>query len=153
MSEDLILEQPADTMPSFNHSYVCSQILRQLFLDLDYFPMAELTLDIGNGLTPDISVYLIDAIHPNLFRDIAKFPRMPVLAIEVISANQNIQDLLEQASSLINAGIKTVWTVEPFTRTVFITDQAGDRLAHNQTVEFDGIKVDFRRIFAEQAEA
>ena len=147
MIEELTLEHPVETMPSFNHSYVCSQILRQLFANPEIFPMTELTLDIGNGMTPDISVYSADMIRPNLFRDISKFPQMPMLAIEIISANQNIQDLLEKAGSLIDAGVKMVWTIEPFTRTVFITDETGDRLSHHQTLEFNGIKVDFRQIF------
>lgn len=147
MIEELTLEHPVQTMPSFNHSYICSQILRQLFANPEFFPMTELTLDIGNDLTPDISVYSADAIRPNLFRDISKFPQMPMLAIEVISANQNIQDLLEKAGSLIEAGVKTVWTIESFTRTVFITDETGDRLSHNQILEFNGIQIDFRQIF------
>ena len=147
MVEEIQLESQVEQMPSFNHSYICSQILRQLFQNQAIFPMTELTLDIGNGLTPDISVYPIDQVHPNLFRDISKFSQMPILAIEVASANQNIQDLLEKASSLVQAGVKTVWTVEPFSRTVFVTNEKGDALFHNQSMEIDGVVVDFKRIF------
>lgn len=58
------LQEQGEAMPSLNHSYTCTQILRQLFQQTSIFPMTELTLDIGNGLTPDISVYPFDAIHP-----------------------------------------------------------------------------------------
>ncbi len=136
-----------ETMTSFNHSYVCTQIMKQLFRHDDIIPMTELTLDIGKGLTPDISVYPSAAIQPNLFRDVPKFSQMPPLAIEVISANQNIQTLLEKAKALVDAGVQTVWTVEPFTRSVFITDQSGDQLTHNQSLTFNTIEVDFRQIF------
>ncbi len=37
---------------SLNHSYLCSQILRQLFNDPSIEVLTELTLDIDNGLTP-----------------------------------------------------------------------------------------------------
>ncbi len=145
-SQTQIPEQ-GEAMPSFNHSYVCTQILRHLFQQSDVFPMPELTLDIGNGLTPDISVYPSERIHPNLFRDIPRFPEMPVLAIEVVSANQNIQDLLEKATQLVQAGVQSVWTVEPFTRTVFVTTEQGDTLVHNAAVTSGGITVDFQQVF------
>jgi len=153
MIADIQLSDRVDQMPSFNHSYICSQILSQLFQNQAIFPMPELTLDIGNGVTPDISVYPIDQVHPNLFRDIPRFPQMPILAIEVVSASQNIQDLLEKAADLIQAGVKTVWTVEPFSRTVFVTDERGDTVFHNPLLEAEGVKVDFRRIFGSERQS
>lgn len=73
---------------------------------------------------------------------------MPILAIEVISANQNIQDLIEKSQLLIDKGVKAVWTIEPFTNTVMVTTEEGVKRFHNQEVESEGIKVDFSRIFA-----
>ncbi|HLC16137.1 MAG TPA: Uma2 family endonuclease, partial [Thermodesulfovibrionia bacterium] len=61
-------------------------------------------------------------------------------------SNQNIQELLEKAATLVRAGVKTVWTVEPFSRLVFITNEQGDTFLHNQPVEFDNIRVDFTQI-------
>ena len=81
-------------------------------------PLLSLTLDIDKGLTPDISVFPKDKIKPNFFEDITKYPEMPTLAIEIISASQNIQDLLSKAKLLVRNGVKAVWTVEPFTNTV-----------------------------------
>ena len=57
-------------MPSLNHSYVCLQIIKQLIVNDEIVPLPELTLDIANGLTPDISVFLKNKIKPNLFHDI-----------------------------------------------------------------------------------
>ncbi len=143
-----IMDDNTEKISSFNHSYVCSQILRQLFQNQSVFPMAKLTLDIGNGLTPDISIYPVDSVHPNLFRDIPKFSQMPILAVEIVSANHNVQDLLEKAAKLVQAGVKTVWTIEPFSRTIFITNEKGDALSHSQSLEVGGITVDFKRIFS-----
>ncbi len=68
--------------------------------------------------------------------------------IEIISASQNIQDLLDKAKLLVRHGVKAVWTVEPFGNTIFMTTKDGENRYHNQEVESENIKVDFRQIFA-----
>ena len=151
MTEELeIIEQveEVEEMPSFNHSYICLQTILQLNQNPDIIPLPELTLDIDKGLTPDISVFPKDKVKPNFFEDITKYPDMPTLAIEIISASQNIQDLLAKAKLLVRNGVKAVWTVEPFTNTVFVTDKIGEKRLHNQIIESEGITVDFRQIFA-----
>ena len=150
MTEEAIeLEQEEETkeMPSFNHSYICLQTILQLNQNPDIIPLPELTLDVDKGLTPDISVFPKEKIKPNFFEDITKYPEMPTLAIEIISASQNIQDLLSKAKLLVRNGVKAVWTVEPFTNTVFVTDKIGEKRLHNQLIESEGITVDFRQIF------
>jgi Uma2 family endonuclease len=141
------LEKPSIDMPSLNHSYLCSRILRQLFEDDSIEALTELTLDIDNGLTPDICVYPANLINPNFSRDITKLSLLPTLAIEVISASQNIQEILEKSERMIQAGIPAVWTVEPYTRTIFITTAQGEQICYNQPVESEGVKVDFKTIF------
>jgi Uma2 family endonuclease len=150
MTEELeTIEQveEVEEMPSFNHSYICWKISQAVSSNEKFAPLPELTLNIGNGITPDISVYPIEQIKPNFWQDIIRFPEMPMLAIEVISASQNIQDLIEKSQVLIDSGTKAVWTVEPFTNTVFVTTKEGKKRIHNQVVESEGIKVDFRQIF------
>jgi Uma2 family endonuclease len=135
-------------MPSLNHSIICADIAEQIYANKHVKALPELTLDIGNGITPDISVYERDKIKADFWKDITRYSEMPVLAIEVISQSQNIQDLLEKAEMLIKNGVKSVWTVEPFTRTVFVMDGKNKQILNNQEVESEGIKVDFRLIFA-----
>lgn len=134
-------------MPSFNHSYICAEILGQLYENKAIKALPELTLEIGKGMTPDISIYPREKVAPNFLKDYPKYPEMPVLAIEVISATQNIQDLLEKAEVLIAHGIKTVWTIEPFTNTIFVTTASGVEKFPSREIESDGIKVDFKKIF------
>ena len=141
-------QEEALEMPSFNHSYICTEILLHLAQNKDYKPLVELTLDIEKGLTPDISVFRKEEIKPNFFHDITKYPKMPTLAIEIISASQNIQDLLDKAKLLVKHGVKAVWTVEPFSNTIFITTKDSENRYHNQEVESENIKVDFRQIFS-----
>lgn len=146
-------------MPSLNHSYICLQILRQLLQNEKVEPLPELTLDIANGLTldiangltPDIAIFPKEQIHPNFFRDVYKFQQMPVLAIEVISSSQTIEELLEKAAQLIQAGVKAVWTIEPHSRSVFVTTASEEKLFHDKIVENEEIRVDFAKVFGQQA--
>jgi Uma2 family endonuclease len=151
MTEELeVVEQIAEEqeMPSLNHSIICTKLLVELSQNKNCQPLVELTLDVDKGLTPDISVFPSGKVKANFFEDVTKYPEMPLLAIEIISASQNIQDLLTKAKLLVKQGVKAVWTVEPFTNTVFVTDKIGEKRLHNQEVESEGIKVDFRQIFA-----
>ncbi len=136
-------------MPSLNHSYVCAQLMRQLLRNDQIQALPELTLDIENGLTPDISVFPKEQIHPNFFSDIFKVPQLPILAIEVISSSQNIQAMLEKAKVLVKAGIRVVWTVEPYGRSIFVSTGQGEQLFHEEPVESEGVKVDFSEIFVQ----
>ncbi len=139
-----------EKMPSLNHSYICLQILRQLLQNEKVEPLPELTLDIANGLTQDISIFPKEQIHPNFFHDVSKFQQMPVLAIEVISSSQTIEELLEKAAQLIQAGVKVVWTIEPHSRSVFVTTSSEEKLFHDGIVENEEIQVDFTKVFGQQ---
>ena len=134
-------------MPSFNHSYICGEIIEQIAENKIFKVFPELTLDIDKGLTPDISVYFREKTKPNFRRDITRYSEMPILAVEIISASQNIQDLLEKAELLVKNGVKYVWTVEPFSETVFVTTENGEEIFHNQVVTSEDIQVDFKKIF------
>ncbi len=135
-------------MPSLNHSYVCARLMRQLLQDERLQPLPELTLDVGNGITPDISVFPKEKIRPDFFEDILKFQELPVLAIEVISSSQNIHAILEKSKLLVNSGVKTVWTVEPYGRSIFVIDRHGKKLFHEGTIVSEGITVDFSEVFS-----
>ncbi|MGI8641024.1 MAG: Uma2 family endonuclease [Pyrinomonadaceae bacterium] len=142
------IEEIINETPTLNHSYICSQIMRQLLPNEDLEVLPELTLAIGNGLTPDVSVYPKEQIKPNFWKDITLFEQPPLVAVEVVSPSQNIQDLLEKAQLLVQSGVKTVWTVEPFSRSIWVTNDRGTQLFHDTIVESEGVKVDFQKIFA-----
>jgi Uma2 family endonuclease len=143
-----VIAEPVEEMPSLNHSYICAQVMRQLLQNDSIQPLPELTLDIDNGLTPDISVFKKEKIQPNFFEDILKVKDLPILAIEVISSSQSIQSILEKSKLLVNSGVKTVWTVEPYGRSIFVINKEGKKLFHEDIVESEGIKVDFTKVFA-----
>jgi Uma2 family endonuclease len=136
-----------EPMPSLNHSYICVEILKQLLTNPEIQPLPELTLDIGHGLTPDISVFLKHQIKPNFLKDIVKLKEMPILAIEIISPRQNIQDVLDKALLLTQANVKAVWGIEPYGRTIFVTTPDQQQILHESVVETEGIRVDFSQIW------
>ncbi len=140
-------QEQEEDMPSLNHSYLCAQIMRQLLENEEIQPLPELTLDIEKGLTPDISVFPKEQIQPNFFEDVLKVQQMPILAIEVVSSSQSIHTILEKADLLVQAGVKTVWTVEPYGRSVFVISQRGKELYHQELVASEGIEVDFAKVF------
>ena len=144
-------DDPTD-MPPLNHSYVCLQIIRQLIVNEEIVPLPELTLDIANGLTPDISVFWESKIKPSLFHDISKLPDKPIFAIKVISFGQTIQEMLQKARQMVNEGVKTVWSVEPCSQSVFSTTSDGKTLFNAEIVNSDGIIVDFSKIFLLQVD-
>ncbi len=136
-----------EDMPSLNHSYICAQLMRQLLQNENIQVLPELTLDIENGLTPDISIFPKDQIRPNFFEDVLKMQQPPVLAIEVISSSQNIQTMIEKAKLLVRSGVRAVWTIEPYGRSIFVSGSDGEKLFHEEVVESEGITVDFSKIF------
>ena len=145
-------QQRSESMPSLNHSYICIEVIKQLLEHNNIQPLPKLTLDRDNGLTPDISVFLKKQIKPDFLRDIVKFKEMPLIAIEIISPGQNIQDILEKANSSVKAGVKAVWTIEPYGKTIFVTTERGDNIFHEEVVETEGIKVDFSKVFRQAEE-
>lgn len=147
--EEIVVEEEEREIFSFNHSVICSRLLRQLFTNDKIKALPALTLDIDKGITPDISVFPKDQIKPNFSRDITRYPEMPILAIEVVSASQSIQDLLIKADALVEKGVGTVWTIEPFTNTIFVTTKDGEEKFSSREIESEGIKVDFKKIFTD----
>ncbi|PSQ65374.1 MAG: hypothetical protein BRD32_04450, partial [Bacteroidetes bacterium QH_2_64_74] len=82
-----------------------------------YTSFSELTLELdGRELTPDLSVYPktdVDLVH-----DEVRVTDPPLLAVEIASPTQNIQDLIDKIEFLLGAGVQSCWLVQPPLRTV-----------------------------------
>ncbi len=152
VTEDSATEEVLNTeedMPTLNHSNLCADIMEQIWEIRTFKPLPELTLDIGNGITPDISVYLRERMKPDYWHDVVRYSEMPLLAIEVVSPSQGVQGLVEKAETLLAHGVKAVWVVEPVTKSIVVVTPDGKKARQNQVVESEGIRVDFRLIFGE----
>jgi len=105
--------------PSLNHSCVQVALGAALFNLKQYSVFSELSLEIeGREYIPDICVYSKREI--NFVRDIVRMTEMPLLAIEILSPSQVIQELLDKIEIYLNAGLQSCWLVVPTTCTVTI---------------------------------
>ena len=105
--------------PSVNHSFVQVKLASLLDRLEQYSVFAKLSIEIeGKEYVPYICVYSkreVDFLH-----DITRMTEMPLLAIEVLSPTQIIQDLTDKIEIYLNAGIQSCWLVTPITRSVTV---------------------------------
>ena len=107
-------------IPSKLHSVVQTNLTGKL---LTYRPslqvLSELTLHLGGReLTPDLSVYR--NIEVDFTKDEIRMTERPVLAIEISSPTQGIQDLVDKARFLMEHGVESCWIVQPPLRTITV---------------------------------
>ena len=106
--------------PSKAHGYTQANLTIALPRYRDRYTMfSELTLELDRReIVPDLSVYPktdVDLIH-----DEVRATDPPLLAIEIATATQNTQDLLERIEFLLGAGVQSCWLVQPPLRTVTV---------------------------------
>lgn len=135
--------------PSINHSYICTKILASFFETTEFEAFIELTLDIQNGITPDISVFKKKSIKPNFWKDKTKCDQMPLLAIEVLSPTQGMQELIDKAEILLVNNIESIWIIDSYTQSILVFEKNKQTIVHNSTVTSSGITVDFKKIFSD----
>lgn len=112
--------------PSYQHSYVCSNI-SGILRDLKQFSIfSELTLAIDKDYIPDICVYPRRQIDFQA-EDIIRMTEMPLTVIEVVSPTQAIQDVLGKFPAYFQAGIKSCWLVIPPAQTVTVYTSPNDK--------------------------
>lgn len=107
-------------MPSKAHGYTQTNLIVALSRFRDrYTIFSELTLELdGRELTPDLSVYPktdVDLVH-----DEVRVTDPPLLAVEIASPTQNVQDLVQKIEFLLEAGVESCWLVQPPLRTVTV---------------------------------
>lgn len=117
-------------MGSLNHSIIQAKITGHLVSDDRFTVMIEPSLDVSKidlsqfglkvkeELKPDICLY------PNTIwtqrRDVLKLTEMPLLAIEVISPKQGIDDILAKFDAYFSLNIKSCWLVTPALESVTV---------------------------------
>ena len=133
--------------PSINHSYLCRKIILAIEQTGQWEAWPELSLDIANGLIPDIAIYRPGVLAPNFVEDQTRCAILPHVVIEVVSPSQPIHSLMIKAGKFIKAGIPAVWTVEPYGQVIYIATSAGRQVQLAGVVESAGVRVDFTGIF------
>jgi Uma2 family endonuclease len=73
----------------------------------------------------------------------------PDLAIEIVSPDDSVPEMLEKVSEYLAAGIPHVWVVDPYKRTLVEADQDGVRRPASGILETELVgPVDFNQLFA-----
>jgi Uma2 family endonuclease len=140
-------------MPSFNHGFVQAMITGVL-LDQqdDLMVVNELTLQLGDDrVTPDVCVYPHRTV--NFQDDVVAMTEMPLLAVEILSPTQGVQEVVTQIQNLLEAGVESCWLVQPATETVTIY-RSGEKPRTFSTGTFTdpatGIEADIADIFPDE---
>jgi Uma2 family endonuclease len=67
--------------------------LSELSLDVSQIDLSQFGLKAKEELIPDVCLYTKDEPHPKRGEDILKMSKMPLLAIEILSTRQTIDDI------------------------------------------------------------
>lgn len=137
--------------PSLLHSVTQTNLLRQL---IEYRPvlqpLSELTLLLdGRELTPDVSVYV--DLEIDFTRDETQVTEPPLLAIEISSPTQGIQDLVDKARFLMEHGVESCWIVQPPLRTITVFTPDMESTTYSSGTITDpatDVEVDVEKIFS-----
>ena len=99
------------------HGYTQANLAIALTSYRDQYTMfSELMLELdGREIIPDLSVYPktgVDLVH-----DETRVTDPPLLDVEIATAPQNAQTLIERVAFLLDAGVQSCWLVQPPLRT------------------------------------
>lgn len=147
-----IEEFQTEDIMSLNHSRIINRLciaLDKYDASYDTFPELELELSTGK-CKPDVCIY------PNLpvdwYNDTIFFTDSPLIAIEILSPKQALNDLTDKAfKQYFPAGVKVVWIIIPVLRLVQVLLPNGDsqNLSSHEIMKdtITGIEIDLKTIF------
>jgi Uma2 family endonuclease len=143
-------EERGKPMPSRNHGRVQTNLIGEFVQQRQFSIYSELTLNVaGTDYTPDISVY---PHEPADFRhDESSRADMPLVAVEILSPSQSLQEVVEKAEVYLRNGVKSCWIVSPPLRTVTVLLPEGREEVFHQGVAKDpvtGISADLAKVFS-----
>jgi len=100
-------------MPNKQHAVTQANLLDALLpYKVRYKRLPELSVRLeGDKYVPDIALYPIDASDWHIPENEMTLP--PLLAIEIVSPSQSIDEMKEKADKYLAAGVKSVWLVLP----------------------------------------
>jgi Uma2 family endonuclease len=134
-------------------------VLVELSLDTKQIDLSQFGLKAKDGLKPDVCAYIKHSPEQQpsqgksrLDTDVLKVPKMPELAIEVLSPSQSINELLRKFDAFFALGIKSCWLVIPSLEVVKVFSQDSNKtfdIQHDTEVidESLDIRLPLQKIF------
>jgi Uma2 family endonuclease len=97
----------------------------KLSLDASQIDLAQYGLKAKDELVPDICLYPEeDNLYFSDFDEL-KVKQMPLLAIEVLSPRQGVNDIIAKFHAYFALGVKSCWLVMPVIKSITIYSQPG----------------------------
>jgi Uma2 family endonuclease len=105
-------------IPSFIHGITQTNMLVALSQHKAFTIGSEITLDLKPKATPDILIFKKRQV--NFQRDEKRVSEMPLTVIEILSGTQGMDNFDEKLQRYFDAGIQSVWLVQPFIKTIAV---------------------------------
>ncbi len=137
-------------MPSTNHAVVQVSLIGAFLKQADELSvLSELSLELdGKPFVPDISIYRRLQVDP--LRDEVKRTEPPLLAVEILSPTQPLDDLVQKANAYLEAEVSSCWLVQPSLQTITVFLPGQKPRTHTEGEVSDpatGITVQLEEIF------
>lgn len=139
-------------MPSKLHSIVQMNLGFELKTNYNtkFDIFSELSLEfIGGDVVPDICLYHKGSL--SFIEDEIRINTPPILAIEILSPTQNLQELLTKSSKYFQNGVISYWLVIPPLRSVHIFTSPQDYEVYKKhdilKDELLNIEIDLEKVF------
>jgi Uma2 family endonuclease len=150
--EVLYEQERGKPMPSKNHAIIQGNAyfeLRNQYND-QFDVLTELSLDLTTGkAVPDLCIY--EKTPRNWQVDVIKTKEAPLLAIEILSPKQSLNDIVDKINTIyFPAGMKSVWVVLPPAESVMVFKPNSKTQTYNEGILKDdasGFELNLDKIF------
>ncbi len=137
-------------LPRFKHGIVQGNLIVALAAYREkYSIVSELDIELnGQPSVPDVCVYPKREVNWTAEEDPITEP--PLIAVEILSQSQSIDELMRKAEAYLAAGVGAVWVVVPSAQTVFALKPNAKIEAYTKGIITDdatGIEVNVNEIF------
>ncbi|KOR30063.1 hypothetical protein TI05_14475 [Achromatium sp. WMS3] len=120
-------QKEIEYMGSFNHSLVQAQlsalllstyckfsVFIELSLDMSQIDLSQFNIKAKEELKPDICLYSRNSQNAKVKKhDIIRISEMPLLAIEIVSPRQSIDEIIAKFEVYFFLGVKSCWLIIP----------------------------------------
>lgn len=146
-------EERGKPMPSKNHAIIQGNLAVEFSRHREYRTMPEVALELvpGSPKTPDLSVYPRGPMDLNLRHDELRLVEPPLLAVEIVSPSQGMQEFMDKVDFYLAHGVKSVWIVVPPLHQVTIFLPDGSQQSFHEGIVRDpatGMTADLEAVFS-----
>ena len=139
-------------MPDKNHALIQGNLffLIRLFYNEKYTVLTEINLDLPlRERIPDLAIYPAMKFHPD--ENEIRMKEAPLCAIEILSAKQDLSELMTKRAEYFTGGVLSYWLVLPALYTIYVFHSATEyQIFSGKDILQDaklGIKLNLEEVF------